>query len=167
MDSDVGMRFFKQCGKLGMPVGFMCFKGLNKHVEEIKNLLECSSETKCIIDHWGFFVQDGKVIEESWTNLLSLAGYDQVYVKISAPFRNVVDKRELKYAEPQGRLRELVDVFGAARVMWGTDYPFVMLEEDNAYVKSVERVRAWDCLTQQEEDSIMRGTVESLLGKWG
>ena len=60
-----------------------------------------------------------------------------------------------------------VDVFGAARVMWGTDYPFVMLEEDNAYVKSVERVRAWDCLTQQEEDSIMRGTVESLLGKWG
>ena len=166
MDSEAGLKFYKQCGELNMPVGFMCFKGLNNHIDEIKALLKASPKTKCIIDHWGFFVQEGKVVEESWSNLMGLAKYERVYVKISAPFRNVVDKEERTYMELKGRLRELVDTFGAARVLWGTDFPFVMLEEDNAYVKSVQRVRGWG-LTEEEVAQVMSKTAESLLGKWG
>jgi hypothetical protein len=38
-------------------VGFMCFKGLNLHLPEIKALLEASPETTVIIDHFGFLYQ--------------------------------------------------------------------------------------------------------------
>ena len=80
--------------------------------------------------------------------------------------RLVMEAEERTYMELKGRLRELVDTFGAARVLWGTDFPFVMLEEDNAYVKSVQRVRGW-VLTEEEVAQVMSKTAESLLGKWG
>ena len=41
----------------------MCFQGFRKHAEEITSLLEASPSTQVVLDHWGFFVQDGKVIE--------------------------------------------------------------------------------------------------------
>jgi predicted TIM-barrel fold metal-dependent hydrolase len=40
-----------------MPVGFMCFKGLNLHEPEILSLLRDYPETPVIIDHFGFFHQ--------------------------------------------------------------------------------------------------------------
>lgn len=41
----------------GMPVGFMCFKGLNLHEPEILSLLRDYPSTPVIIDHLGFFYQ--------------------------------------------------------------------------------------------------------------
>lgn len=166
MSDEAGRKFYKQCGELEMPVGFMCFKGFNQHSQEIEKLLQSSPSTKVIIDHWGFFVQDGALVEESWEQLLALAKYPQIHVKVSAPFRNVVDKQEKTYSELKGRVRALVDAFGASRVMWGTDFPFVMLEDEEAYVKSVANLRGWG-LSEEEQEQVLSGTVEGLLGKWG
>lgn len=41
-------------------------------------LLEAHPETPAIIDHWGFFHQDGRDVEEAWAQLLALAKYPQV-----------------------------------------------------------------------------------------
>ena len=64
-------------------------------------------QTQVIIDHWGFFVQDGKVEEDSWTQLIKFAQYPQVSVKISAAFRNVVNKEDREYSELAERLISL------------------------------------------------------------
>ena len=94
MSDRVGQKLFSQCGELGLPVGFMCFQGLLQTLrKEICSLLEASPQTQ-VIDHWGFFVQDGKVEEDSWTQLIKFAQYPQVSVKISAAFRNVVNKED-------------------------------------------------------------------------
>jgi len=61
-----------------MPVGVMCLKGLPQHYSEIVHLLEDYPSTKLIIDHWGFFRQDGKEDDVGWNQLLSLAQYPQV-----------------------------------------------------------------------------------------
>ena len=101
-----------------MPVGFMCFKGLSLHFQDISNLLTAHPRTKAVIDHWGFFLQNGAIDEGSWQQLLSLSSYPQVYVKISAMFR--VSTEEWPYSDLDTRLVELVEAFGADRIMWGS-----------------------------------------------
>lgn len=42
-------------------------------------LLEAQPETPAVIDHWGFFHQDGRDVEEAWAQLIALAKYPQVW----------------------------------------------------------------------------------------
>jgi predicted TIM-barrel fold metal-dependent hydrolase len=65
-------QLFRQAGELGMPVGFMCFKGLHRHVDDIVALMTAAPRTPVVLDHWGFFLQDGKVVEEAFQQLLAL-----------------------------------------------------------------------------------------------
>jgi predicted TIM-barrel fold metal-dependent hydrolase len=53
-----------------------------------------------------------------------LLAYDlQVYVKASAFFR--VSTQQYPYTDACRGLKALVDAFGAQRVMWGTDFPWI------------------------------------------
>ncbi|CAM9566234.1 unnamed protein product, partial [Sphacelaria rigidula] len=87
MKDETGMALYRKAGELNMPVGVMCFKGLGLHMQDIEALLKSSPQTKLIVDHFGFFVQGGEVDEAAWEQLLTLAKYPQVHVKVSAFFR--------------------------------------------------------------------------------
>ncbi len=167
MSDAAGQKLFSQCGELGLPVGFMCFQGLGKHAEEITSLLEASPSTVVVVDHFGFFVQNGKVEEDSWAKLIALAQYPQVNVKISAAFRNVVSKADSSYPELTERLRSLLSAYGPSRVMWGSDFPFVILEAPNAYAQSLANVASWGLSHEDERHWVTRGTAEKVFGKWG
>jgi predicted TIM-barrel fold metal-dependent hydrolase len=160
-----GMELFKQCGDLGMPVGFMCFKGLNLHILDIKALMRAHPTTSVVIDHWGFFLQDGCVVEESWRTLLDTAAtYPNLYIKVSAPFRN--SKEGWPYDDLRARLAELIAAVGAHRVMAGSDYPFVRQPENCGYEHAFEGPLWTEVLTTEERNMVMRGTAESLFGEW-
>ena len=165
MSGEAGTKLFAQCGELGLPVGFMCFQGFKNHAEEIKALLESSPTTTVVLDHWGFFVQDGHIDEESWRQVIELAQYSQVHVKISAPFRNVVNKEEKNYPELAERLRSLLTAYGPSRLMWGTDFPFVSLEDPEAYSQSLVSLASWG-VSKEEMHWIISGTAEKVFGKW-
>ena len=83
-----GSALYDMAGQSGFPVNVMCFTGgVERYHVELVELIEKYPETKLVIDHAGFFVQEGRISEESWRLLLSLASYPQVYVKFSALFR--------------------------------------------------------------------------------
>lgn len=42
MSGESGLAVYKRCGELNIPVGVMCFKGLDLHYDDIINLLEQS-----------------------------------------------------------------------------------------------------------------------------
>lgn len=84
MDCGVGRAMFRACGELGVPVGFMTFKGFGLYFESIRALLDHSPATPVIIDHFGFCRGEGA---PEFTQLLQLAGHPQVHVKLSAFFR--------------------------------------------------------------------------------
>lgn len=192
MMSDLrGSRLFKQCGDLQLPVAFMCFQGLNHHYYDILNLIERYPETKVIIDHFGFLVQTSPLlgadvlefVEDSWQQLLSLAAYRQVYVKVSAVFRNVVDKTQMSaYDDTKGRFLQLVSVFGAHRLMWGSDWPYVSQVGNGGYGEAYNLINSWTAadsiissdsdssfksLTEMDKQWILRGTAEEVFGRWG
>jgi predicted TIM-barrel fold metal-dependent hydrolase len=157
-----GLAVYKRCAELHMPVGVMCFQGLQLHYDDILELLKASPETTLVLDHFGFtgFTPDG---EAAFQKLLGLASYPQVVVKVSALFR-------LGDSSPYERVRQerfepLLQVFGAERLMFGTDFPFVVEQEPERYEGMVKLVASW-IEKEDDEAAIMGGTAERLFGPW-
>ncbi|XP_002968753.2 uncharacterized protein LOC9650966 [Selaginella moellendorffii] len=157
MTNEVGKRMFAKAGQLGIPVGFMCFKGLSLHIEEIETLCSLYPSTTVLIDHFGFCKP--AVTEEetaTWNSLLGLARYPQVYVKVSAFFR--VSRESYPYKDTWTMLRRLLDVYGPRRLMWGSDFPFV--NQECGYANAVGILHA-----ARDHGTVSRDELEWLLGK--
>jgi predicted TIM-barrel fold metal-dependent hydrolase len=157
-----GLAVYRRCAELKMPVGVMCFQGLQLHYDDIVALLESSPETILILDHFGFtsFTPEG---EGAFQKLLKLSEYPQVTVKTSALFR-------LNDSSPYERVRKerfepLLATFGADRLMFGSDFPFVTEQDPEKYEGMVKLVASWmdDSKTR---DAVMGGTAERLFGPW-
>jgi predicted TIM-barrel fold metal-dependent hydrolase len=158
-----GLAVFRRCAELKMPVGVMCFQGLQLHYDDIVALMKASPDTTLILDHFGFtsFTPEG---DGAFQKLLKLAEYPQVVVKISALFR-------LQDTSPFERVRKerfepLLASFGADRLMFGTDFPFVTEQEPEKYEGTVKLVASW-MEDKKTRDTVMGGTAERLFGPWG
>jgi len=188
-----GLAVYKRCGELNMPVGVMCFKGLDLHLDDIKNLLNHSPNTIMMLDHFCFTKLDtqhqkvgttnkdddnsnnGNVNEKIFLQLLQLGqDYPQLIVKISALFRLEDDTGYPYERVRKERFEPLLKVFGPQRLLFGTDFPFV-LEQEGSYQGAVELVSSW-CRQSKINDMedgesvrnlIMGGTAERLFGPWG
>lgn len=159
MSQGVGLACYQKCGELKMPVGVMCFQGLDLHYDDILTLLVASPGTTLILDHFGFTAIDN---EATFHQLLSLAQYPNVYVKVSALFR-LNDTPPFEQVKTK-RFLPLLDVFGADRLMYGSDFPFV-LEQPSGY-GMVNLVASW-IEDENQRNAIMGGTAERIFGSWG
>ena len=141
MANATGRALFAEAGRLGLTVGFMTFKGLLPLADDIEALLDSSPGTPAVLDHWGFFHQPpgqaladgGAPNEEAWARLLDMGRrFPQLHVKLSALFRvtgmGAGQAADASYADLRPRLAALLEVFGANRLMWGSDFPYVILE---------------------------------------
>jgi predicted TIM-barrel fold metal-dependent hydrolase len=158
-----GEAVYKRCAQLHMPVGVMCFQGLQFHFEDIVQLLQVSPQTTMIIDHFGFTVFDHEG-DKAFQQLLQLATYPQVVVKISAVFR-------LKDESPYERVRKkrfqpLLELFGADRLMFGTDFPYVLDQRPESYGGMVPLVSSW-MDDESNRIAVLGGTAERVFGPWG
>ena len=67
--------------------------------------------------------------------------HPNVYVKISALFRNIGDNDSFPYNKVKSmRFVPLLDAYGADRLMMGSDFPFV-LETEGSYKGAIETVQ--------------------------
>lgn len=160
-----GEAVFKRCAELQMPVGIMVFKGLDRHIDDICSLIESSPKTTVILDHLAFtgLNNDG---EKAFAQLLTLAKYQNVNVKISALFR-VAGNDPYPYEGVRAkRFVPLYKSFGADRLLAGTDFPFV-LEEDGGYCGTIRLIQSWLAdASEKEREAVMGGTAERLFGPW-
>lgn len=158
MCEGAGLAVYRRCGELQIPVGIMCMQGLAMHYDDILALLENSPDTKMILDHFGFTSMDNP---DNFTKLLDLAKYPGVYVKISALFR-LADQSPYQRVK-QERFSPLLESFGGSRLMYGSDFPFV-LEQPEAY-GMVALVSSW-IKDENDRKMILGGTAEQLFGPW-
>ncbi|KAK4265074.1 hypothetical protein QN277_026173 [Acacia crassicarpa] len=127
MTNEIGKALFSKAGELKVPVGFMCMKGLDQHISEIEQLCADFPSTVVLLDHFAFCKppindEEGLV----FSRLLNLSRFPQVYVKFSALFR--VSRSQFPYLDLCPLLSQVVSSFGANRVMWGSDFPYVVAE---------------------------------------
>lgn len=161
-DGGAGMAVYRRCGELKMPVGVMAFKGLGLHYDDVVSLIDACPETTLIFDHFGFtrLDEDG---DEAFKKLLSLSKHKNVVVKISAVFR-IAEGKDFEEVRTK-RFLPLLEAFGAERLMFGTDFPFV-LEQDGGYKHAVDLVGSW-AVKESDRESLMGGTAQRLFGFWG
>ncbi|WVZ08405.1 hypothetical protein V8G54_021751 [Vigna mungo] len=127
MTNKVGKAIFQRAGELNVAVGFMCMKGLGLHISEIEKLCTEFPSTVVLLDHLAFCkppINDEEALV--FSQLLNLSRFPQVHVKFSALFR--VSRGQFPYLDLSALLSQVVSHFGANRVMWGSDFPFVVAE---------------------------------------
>lgn len=176
-ENKAAVAVFQRCGELKIPVGIMCFKGIDLHHEEILQLCTKSPETCVILDHFGFASVDN---QKQFDLVLDLAKLDSVSVKISALFR-LGDQYPYERVRKE-RFQPLLETFGAERLMFGSDFPYVM-QEEGGYKGAVDIVNSWlsnsddgggggggssnILISEEERIAIMGGNAERLFGVWG
>jgi len=168
MSKGTGLEVYKRCGELNIPVGIMCFKGIDLHYDDIVDLLEKSPKTTLILDHFGFTALSTESTSTAQFDLLlSLAKYDNVIVKVSALFRVAGGNDPYPFDRvKKERFDVLLEKFGKDRLMFGTDFPFV-LNEDGKYVKAVDLVKTWTDDDKDVQAAVMYKNAERLFGEWG
>ena len=141
----------------------MCFKGLDLHLDDITKLLEASPKTTLILDHFGFtsLSEEG---DAAFQDLLKLAKYPQVIVKVSALFR-LNDSSPYQRVKKE-RFEPLLEKFGPDRLMFGSDFPFVLEQEPEKYDGMIELVSSW-MEDESVRSSVMSKTAERIFGPWG
>ncbi|KAK9675361.1 hypothetical protein RND81_11G002700 [Saponaria officinalis] len=167
MTNEIGKAMFSKAGELGIPVGFMCMKGLNQHFSEIEELCTEYPDTNVLLDHLGFCkppIPDEE--NPDFLNLLELSRFPQVHVKLSALFR--VSRGPFPYQDVSSSLSQVVSRYGANRIMWGSDFPFVVPECGYEAAKgAVSDIAKAANLSSSELDWILGGTVMKLFpGQW-
>jgi len=89
--------------------------------------------------------------------------HTQVHVKLSAFFR--VSGEAFPYEDTAPQVQQLVEAYGARRLMWGSDFPFVVHE--CGYTDAARTLGALGVLTDEQHEWIMGGTLASLFpGAW-
>ena len=157
MDCEVGRAMFRACGDLGVPVGFMTFKGFSLYSGAILGLLRHSPATPVIIDHFGFC---RGVDTPEFAQLLQLADFQQVHVKLSAFFR-VSSAEAPPFTDTTAMVAKLLEAFGPERLMLGTDFPFVE-EVKGGYSAAADVLRAQGGLGDEELAWVCGGTARKL-----
>lgn len=162
MNGDVGRALYKRAGELGIPVGYLVSPN---HYEEIETLAAVYPETDAIIDHFGHCEpnRDGSAVPEfEW--LLAMARYPNLNVKLSEFPR--ASNEEFPFIDLFHWVHQLIEAYGSDRLMWGTDFPFIV--EQTGYAEGWEIIDHIEpAIDPRLYSQILGATCERLFGTWG
>lgn len=144
---------WRRCAELKVPMTLLIPV---TRLPEIHPLIEANPDLQVVIDH----MADCPVNEpDKLRLLLDLARYPKVFVKISHMWS--LSRQPYPYRDAASQAQKLLAVFGADRLMAGTDWPISLRQLD--YAKSVELYRDHlDFVTAKERNTILSGTVQSV-----
>ena len=178
MENDLARDMFEEASNLKLVVGVMCFNGIKDHVPALRKWAMKYVNLKIVIDHMGFFRQPavGAVVdtndinhndEQHWLALLSLSDLPNVYVKISALFRLSGEPFPHHDLVRDKRIPTLIQKFGAERLMWGSDWPYVLTGNqigmsDFAVENLIESTRVFE-RWNEKECSFANETIQQIM----
>jgi L-fuconolactonase len=93
--------------------------------------------TSMVVDEWGRpRFNDEPIPPSNYGRVLDLACYSNVYVKVSGEY--AFSKRPYPYGDMRPMVERLYAAFGAGRLMWCTDFPWIQAEP--SYGRLVELI---------------------------
>jgi len=144
------------CQEAGVPVvlnidtsGFAQTAGLAKRFPKVK----------IIIDHLGHAdTSDGAPYKKA-ACLFGLAPFENIYLKLTP---TVVEYSQREQATPDSFFPRLVEVFGARRLAWGSDYPATKGELSEILGRLKDAIK---CLSTEDQAWILGKTAQTLYPK--
>ncbi|MFA6109903.1 MAG: amidohydrolase family protein [Candidatus Latescibacterota bacterium] len=113
--------------------------------------------TPCLVDRWGRPRQDDESLPPpAYPRILALARLPNVYLKVSGEY--AVSRDPWPYRDLKPMVEQAYRAYGAHRLMWCTDAPWVFPEP--GYRSLVDLLaRHLPALSREETDQIMGGTA--------
>ena len=158
---DIGETWLKNTGRMwniaaDLNVSICLLRKPNASIHSMKEMIHKHQKTKVIIDHLGLIDPDNnKEVNE----FLSLAVYENCYVKVSRFFDNRIERSG---TEKLNKLFEKVyREFGSERLMWGSNAPVEVSNAHN-YSRTVNLISNASCLNAENRKNIFVSTAEKL-----
>ena len=107
--------------ELGIAVGYLIEPF---HKPMIEDMLKAFPEVPVILDHLGKPITDESPEFPSFQNILDLAQYPQVHIKLSA--MSYQSNEEYPHHDLIACAEKALKAYGAERVMWATDFCFTL-----------------------------------------
>lgn len=126
----------------------------------IRKMCEIHPETPVMIDHFSRIGVSGTIGQSDLDNLLKLAEFDTVSVKVSAFY--ALGAKAAPYTDLGDMVRQLRDAYGPERLMWATDCPY-QVQKGHTYADSIALIRdRLDFLSAEDKEWMLRKTAEKL-----
>ena len=108
-----------------------------------------------VVDHFGLPDPALGQDDPGFSALLALAGYPALWVKLSGPYRFAPN--------PDSIAEALVDAFGGARLLWGSDWPWTQHETGRDYAACLAWLDKW-VPERAARDAILGANAARLYG---
>ncbi|MDA0745368.1 MAG: amidohydrolase family protein [bacterium] len=125
------------------------------------HLMVCPGEGTVSLDKWGRpHIDTSMPPMTHWSTLVALHTYENVYILCSGQY--AFSKEAYPYKDLGGWHRGLVSRFGANRMMWATDFPWILEEPGYGPLTKIVDELLPD-LTEKERADIMGETAKRYL----
>jgi len=124
----------------------------------LEKMVKRFPEVKVVIDHMAFLDAKEAPPYPIFSNLLHLAKYPNVFVKVS----NLVlcSHQQYPHRDVFPFIRMLHDAFGPERLMWASDWPLITIREVGGYLAALELVRTHiDFLSSSDREWLFSKTA--------
>ena len=151
-------RLLQSAKQQDLPVNVYCTQ---RH-QQVGALARRFPDVSLVVDHMGL-VQPfhPPAPEDGWAelpNLLALAEYDNVTVKISGA--GTLSREAFPFVDNREPVSRILDAFGLARCMWGTDWTRAV--ELLSYEQGVEAFRQKDWVSGDDRAALMGGNAQRI-----
>ena len=141
LNSPEMMEMFKLMERKGMILS-ICLAENHQQMDEIKEVIAECPDLKIAIGHFGMVTQPG------WEEQIMLARNKNVYVE-SGGITWLFNSEFYPYPSAVRAIREAIDMVGAEKLMWGSDYPRTITAI--TYKMSYDFILKTDVLTDKEK----------------
>jgi L-fuconolactonase len=127
----------------------------------VEKMVKHFPEVKVVIDHMAFLDAREKSPYPTFSNLLRLAKYPNIFVKVS----NLVlcSHEPYPHRDVFPFIRMLYSAFGPERLMWASDWPLVTVREVGGYLAALELVRSHiEFLSPSDREWLFNKTVRKV-----
>ncbi len=133
---------------------------LPHQMKALERMVQRFQQVKVVVDHLGCQNPAESPEYPSAEGLLRLAGYPNVNVKVSA-FR-LLSKEGYPYTDCLGLVERVHARFGAQRMLWASEFPYVQQVE--GYAKALELVNRFTFLSESDRTWLLGKTANNLYG---
>lgn len=141
---------WRRCAELKVP---MTILSSPRRLPDLIPHIEANPDLTVVIDHMSDCPLNRPDLLK---NLLNLARYPKVFVKISD--MSTVSRQPYPYPDAQAEIKRVNEHFGAQRLMWATNWPTL---KELSYAKAVELYRDHlNFFSPEEHEDILYKTVQ-------
>ncbi len=142
--------------RLDVPVQFL---GRAETMHAVRRVVGAFDGLKVVIDHQCLPDPSHAPDYAPWDDFFALADYPHSYVKVSA--QSAVSKAPYPFADLHGFTERLIESFGPARCMWGSDWPLLRQNLDYEQTLAITRDHL-PFLSGDDLQQVLSGTAAAL-----